>query len=121
MIYIDKYIMNKIFKKIFGKKESKVYKLREGIIRRSYVFYGNVQGVGFRYYARQAADSLRVTGWVENEYDGTVLMEAQGLEEELDRMLVMIQTGRYIEITGMDVKNIPVLPDERGFHVKDYY
>ena len=113
--------MNRFFEKIFRKKESKVHKVREGTIRRSYVFYGNVQGVGFRYYARQAAESLRVTGWIENEYDGTVSMEAQGLEEELDRMIVMIQSGRYIEITDMNVKSIPVIPDERSFHVKDYY
>jgi acylphosphatase len=113
--------MLRFFGNIKRKKESKVQKLREGTIRRSYVFYGNVQGVGFRYYACKAAESLGITGWVENEYDGTVLMEAQGLEEELDRMIVMIRSGRYIEITNMDIKNIPVIPDERSFHVKDSY
>ena len=41
-------------------------------IRRRILFYGRVQGVGFRYRARYAAESLCLTGWVYNEEDGTV-------------------------------------------------
>ncbi|MBR6351839.1 MAG: acylphosphatase, partial [Firmicutes bacterium] len=42
------------------------------IIRRHIVFYGWVQGVGFRWRARNAAQAVGVTGWVRNEYDGSV-------------------------------------------------
>lgn len=48
------------------------------IIRMSITFYGSVQGVGFRYRAKYAADGLGLTGWVENEWDDTVRMEVQG-------------------------------------------
>ncbi|MCR5233462.1 MAG: acylphosphatase [Lachnospiraceae bacterium] len=34
-------------------------------------FYGAVQGVGFRYRAKYAAQSVGATGWVRNEYDGS--------------------------------------------------
>ena len=44
-------------------------------LRRRWRFTGTVQGVGFRYYARAAALHLGLTGWVRNEYDGTVLLE----------------------------------------------
>ena len=56
-------------------------------IRKKYKFYGRVQGVGFRYTAKYLAQSLGLTGWVENEYDGTVEMEVQGREPMIDKLL----------------------------------
>ena len=50
------------------------------MIRRHLVFRGWVQGVGFRWRARQAAQLHGATGWVKNEYDGSVVMEIQGTE-----------------------------------------
>ena len=47
-------------------------------IRRRWRFTGTVQGVGFRYYARAAALHLGLTGWVANNWDGSVTLEAQG-------------------------------------------
>lgn len=47
-------------------------------IRKQYTFTGHVQGVGFRYSAQYLAQAIGVTGWVKNEWDGTVVMEAQG-------------------------------------------
>ncbi len=42
-----------------------------GEVRKRMIFHGRVQGVGFRYTAKHLAHSLGLTGWVENEYDGT--------------------------------------------------
>ena len=39
--------------------------LPEGTVRRRYSIEGQVQGVGFRYRARYAAQTLELTGWVE--------------------------------------------------------
>ena len=85
------------------------------MIRKHIIFYGSVQGVGFRYRARHAADYYSCTGWVHNEWDGSVSMEIQGTEEAIDQVILTIEAGRYVEITGMDVKTIPVDPEERGF------
>ena len=49
-------------------------------IRRRWRFTGTVQGVGFRYYARAAALHLGLTGWVANNWDGSVTLEAQNVE-----------------------------------------
>ena len=56
--------------------------LPKGTVRRRYCVQGVVQGVGFRYRARYAAESLGLTGWVCNEEDGTVTLlpnEAEGI------------------------------------------
>ena len=88
-------------------------------IRRRILFYGRVQGVGFRYRARYAAESLCLTGWVYNEEDGTGTMEVQGDEASIDRLLQMLQQDRYIDIVDMDIKNLIPQENERNFEVKE--
>ena len=79
---------------------------------------GRVQGVGFRYRARHAADLVGAVGWVRNESDGSVSMEIQGTEEEIDRVILMIEQGNYVRIESMDVRTVPTEPDEHGFRIR---
>jgi acylphosphatase len=69
-----------------------------------------VQGVGFRYRARHTASLYGCTGWVRNEWDGSVTMEIQGTEEAIDKVIQAIEAGRYIRIENMESQTI--LPDE---------
>ncbi len=91
---------------------------KRNIIRKYIRFYGSVQAVGFRYYAKSAADLCGATGWVRNEYDGSVTMEIQGTERQIADTIEGIQRGRYIRIDYMEEKTIDVDPDERGFRVR---
>ena len=86
------------------------------IIRQHITFTGSVQGVGFRYRAHHAADLYGCTGWVRNEYDGSVVMEIQGTEEQINQVILAVERGTFVRIENMDVRNIPVVEDERGFH-----
>lgn len=83
--------------------------------RKHIVFYGAVQGVGFRYRARQAADMVGCTDWVRNEWDGTVSMEIQGTESAIDQVIMAIERGHYVRIENMDVKELEPVEDEYGF------
>ncbi len=58
---------------------------------RHVIFRGNVQGVGFRYTARQTAQQYRVTGFVRNLPDGAVEMFIQGAAQDIDACLQEIQ------------------------------
>ncbi len=86
-------------------------------VRKHIVFYGRVQGVGFRYTAKYMAQSLDLTGWVRNEYDGTVTMEVQGREALINKLLVGLNQNRFITIEWMDTKEI-LLEEERTFKVR---
>lgn len=55
--------------------------------------YGQVQGVFFRYSAKDKADGSGVTGFARNEPDGTVYIEAEGEKESLDKFLEWCQQG----------------------------
>ena len=88
------------------------------VIRKRIKFYGWVQGVGFRYRAQYAADAFSATGWVRNEYDGTVVMEIQGTEEQIDNVIKSIQKGSFVRIERMEGKALPVDENERRFRVR---
>ena len=85
------------------------------MIRRHIVFYGWVQGVGFRYRARHAARAYGCTGFVKNELDGSVSMEIQGTEEAIDNVILAVERGTYVRIENMESKSIPPVEGETGF------
>ena len=88
------------------------------IIRRKIRVSGSVQGVGFRYRMEYASGMVGTTGWVRNEPDGSVLLEIQGTEEQIDKVFMMVSQGTYISIENMNVETIPLLEDECGFRIK---
>ena len=85
------------------------------MIRKRIIFYGWVQGVGFRYRARHAAERFSCTGWARNEWDGSVVMEIQGTTENIDQVILAIERGAYIRIENMDSQTIAPVENERGF------
>lgn len=90
----------------------------EKIVRRKIKFYGSVQGVGFRFRAKYAAECCGVVGWVRNEWDGSVEMEAQGTEEDIQEMINKIRAGRHVDVSDIASRDIPVEDGDSGFHIK---
>jgi acylphosphatase len=58
-----------------------------------YVVSGRVQGVGFRFFAHEAAVREGLTGWVRNQPDRTVEIVAQGDAESLLRFEMAVRRG----------------------------
>jgi acylphosphatase len=54
---------------------------------------GRVQGVGFRWFVRERARSLGLSGWVRNEPDGDVLLEAGGDTSTLEQLTRAVSDG----------------------------
>ena len=54
---------------------------------------GRVQGVGFRNFTQRRARRLGLTGWVRNEPDGSVRLEAEGPREALDDLVEAVHQG----------------------------
>ena len=91
--------------------------LPEGTVRRRYSIEGQVQGVGSRY----AAQSLGLTGWVENEDDGSVTLEVQGDPALFLKLFALIQRSDYIQITSLRQRDLAPDPWERDFRVRGYW
>ena len=84
-------------------------------LRRRYVFHGSVQGVGFRWRAQQAAKLYGLTGWVRNDWEGSVTMELQGEEALQNKTLLALQNARYIRVERIETQELPLDPEERSF------
>ncbi|KAI4444947.1 Acylphosphatase [Eubacterium plexicaudatum ASF492] len=90
------------------------------IVRKHIRFTGMVQGVGFRYKSSYVARSLGITGWVRNNADDSVEMEAQGTEEQIYRLLKMLNKDSYIRIDKIETDKLPVENAERSFRIIGY-
>ena len=88
--------------------------------RKGMRFYGRVQGVGFRYRARQAAQRYGLTGLIRNEWDGSVYMELQGAQADISQVLKALYESPYIRIEDIEAENLREIPDERNFRVVGY-
>jgi acylphosphatase len=72
---------------------------------------GKVQGVFFRASTKEKADELDIKGFVQNENDGRVYIEAEGEEDALKEFTTWCKNGpsraivRSINISEGDLKN----------------
>ena len=65
---------------------------------------GRVQGVGFRYFARECADELGIVGYARNTSDGAVEVVAEGNRGRLARFIGLLKEGpRSAVVSEVDV------------------
>jgi acylphosphatase len=62
-------------------------------MRRRVIVRGRVQGVGFRWFVREHARTLRLAGWVKNLPDGMVELEVEGAPEKVAELLSLVAEG----------------------------
>ena len=62
-------------------------------MRRHVVVRGRVQGVGFRWFVREHARTLRLAGWVRNRPDGMVELEVEGPPEKVAELMTYVAEG----------------------------
>ena len=81
------------------------------------IFYGKVQGVGFRYRSTMLANELGLTGWVKNLADGTVEMQVQGSTRVIDKLVEGLSDNQFIKIDRIDDQKIGINNSERKFEM----
>jgi acylphosphatase len=78
-----------------------------------------VQGVGFRASTADEARRLGVVGWVRNQLDGTVEVEAGGDDAQVDALMAWLKRGPpSARVTGVDIVNLAVAQMPDGFDVR---
>lgn len=80
---------------------------------------GEVQGVGFRFATRSLAKKHMVNGWVRNQPDGTVRIEAEGASDALDRFFMCVKRSRLGPgITRWEETRGPATGMPAGFDIR---
>lgn len=79
---------------------------------------GEVQGVWFRKSAKEKADELKVTGWVKNNSDGSVVANAQGDNGPVELFITWCYRGpENAVVTGVDILKVQEDPAETDFTI----
>jgi acylphosphatase len=66
---------------------------------------GLVQGVGYRWYASKQAQSLRLKGYVQNNFDDTVSAEVEGEKSDIEEFIAQLKIGpRSAHVHGLAVE-----------------
>lgn len=83
-----------------------------------YLVRGRVQGVGYRYFVLQQAESLGVTGFARNRPDGTVEVVAEGRDDVLTDFERSLQEGpAFARVENLE--RAPIAPrGDSGFHIR---
>jgi acylphosphatase len=75
---------------------------------------GRVQGVGFRWFVREAARRRLLSGWVRNRPDGSVEIAAEGEGDALAAFVAAVRVGpagaavaEARELPGEDIGAMP--------------
>ena len=65
-----------------------------------------------------AARHYDVTGWVRNEYDGSVSAELQGRREAIDEIIARLREDSYIYLDRVSRQKLELNEEERAFSVR---
>jgi acylphosphatase len=86
------------------------------------VVRGYVQGVGFRANCARRAEALGVTGWVRNQWDGSVEALFEGDVAAVDRLVDWCRAGpSRSEVTSVEVMEAEDAPPQRSFSIRESY
>ena len=73
-----------------------------------YLVRGRVQGVGYRYFALEAAERLAISGYARNLSTGEVEVHAEGDEVALDRFKQELERGpRMARVVAVEESDVP--------------
>ncbi len=81
--------------------------------------FGKVQGVFFRYSAKELADRLGVRGFAKNNFDGTVEILAEGNDAEVNQIVEFCKQGPEMSrVDKIELKEEKVRGDYDKFEIK---
>ena len=92
--------------------------MTESKVRIHLTISGKVQGVGYRYFVQKNANDLELSGWVQNQENGTVEAEFEGPPDAVEKMIQLCRQGpRNATVEEIKKESVPV-KDEGIFRVK---
>jgi len=87
-------------------------------VRKTIHFAGRVQGVGFRYTARNIALQYQVRGYVRNLADGRVELVMEGSPSEMDQVVDEIKRKMSCFVRGVTIENSPATGEFEQFSIR---
>jgi acylphosphatase len=84
-----------------------------------YLIRGDVQGVGYRYFAKGVAERLGVKGFVRNLNSGDVEVHAEADDTTLGLFRLELERGpRMAQVTEVIEKDVPISGTYSSFFIR---
>ena len=91
-----------------------------GKIARRFIVSGDVQGVGFRFFAQRAAARHQIVGYVKNLVDGRVEALAEGPPHNVEAFKHELATGpRFASVDHLEEINLDPTGAYSAFRIED--
>ena len=88
-------------------------------IRLVALVHGYVQGVGFRWFVEREAARLGLSGWVANRSDGSVEVVAEGADDVLGQLVLLLWEGPSgSSVSDVEVHHEPARGNLVGFTIR---
>jgi acylphosphatase len=88
-------------------------------VARKFLIQGEVQGVGYRFFAQRAAAKHQVTGYVKNCPDGTVEALAEGPADSIEAFKQDLATGpQWAVVDQLEEINMEPTGRYSGFRIE---
>jgi len=92
---------------------------KSSVHARRFLVRGRVQGVGFRWFVEREAYILGISGWVRNNYDGSVEVLAQGTREQLAGLHSRLREGpRAARVDEVEVSDVQPVAGLSSFQIQ---
>jgi acylphosphatase len=86
---------------------------------RRFLVRGRVQGVGFRWFVEREAHILGIAGWVRNNHDGSVEVQAQGTRDQLMGLRSRLREGpRAARVDAVEESEAQPAPGINSFRIE---
>jgi acylphosphatase len=92
--------------------------MTESLARLRVHFFGEVQGVGFRYTALQVSAGYPVVGFVQNLPNGSVEMVVEGRRDSVDAFVNALGYRMRGHIQRTEIASEPATGDFDGFNIR---
>lgn len=80
---------------------------------------GRVQGVGYRWFVQHIAQHYGICGYVQNLYDGSVYILAQGTESVLEQFREALRAGnRYARVDSLETNTLESAKIYHDFEIR---
>ncbi|MDI6642099.1 MAG: acylphosphatase [Elusimicrobiota bacterium] len=78
------------------------------MVRAHITISGEVQGIGYRYFAKRLAAQYNIAGWVRNNYDGTVEFDIEGEKNNIEEYIEKLKKEHpWATVISVDIKWLP--------------
>lgn len=93
--------------------------MSEGKKRAHLVVKGDVQGVNYRYFAKDIAKKMGITGWTDNNPDGSVEMVIEGDSSRVDEFIAWCEQGSPMStVDGVTVEKEGYTGEFKDFQIR---